>query len=546
MLFLCAWLLFVKASVAAEGQEYDPMYSLQTMNMAMMSIYRIVHLEDRVVMDQEYDAILSNFSYGNVANDPAVVGVFKEIMKTITEEKLNKDEQAFLRDTYDKKLNEALKDSLSTGGIPGILGTTLVSFGSSYFNYQRSYESYEKDLGKNLFQLKKEKARRINELRALLVDAFWSVLRKYDLSDSYRRTEKTIESLLDAVADPDIDRALRKFERIQAGFEAYPPFWYYYGKAAQGKGDAALAIRCYDRFEASQKKILRKDPFYAEVCKGKILLLSAAAKDEIRRYLLLLLENSLPEDWSNITFAALQYRLLGENEKAKKLLQQNIDNGYDIQLHAYMLEKIESGEDDLSRTVADYFGETDPRYAFEVVRNRAEQGNPVEQNRLGMMYLGGRGVKQNTKEAAFWYGRAAEQNYVWGFYNLGLLYARGQGVRKNREEAQGYFVKALPELQQGAEAGNSDAQYALGNMYYRGFGVERNYETAVLWFEKSAAQNRVAALYALGMAYQEGRGVPKDKKKAKEWLKKAADQGSKEARKELNPDWWSPDYWWPW
>lgn len=535
------------APVSASEAEYDSMYSLQALNMAMMSLYRIVHLEDRVVLDQEYEAILSNFSYGNVANDPAVVGVFREIMKTITEAKLNGDEAAFLQKTYDRKLNEALKDSLSGGGgIPGVLSTTLMSFGNSYFSYQRSRGSYASDLDRSLRQLKKDKARSINELRTTLVDAFWGVLRKYGLSDSLRLTEKTIEALLDAVDDPDIDRSLRKFERIRDAFEAYPPFWCYYGRTAQTKGDAKLALVCYGRFEALHREILRKDPFLAEVCKGKILLSDSASKDEIRHYLGVILENSLPEDWVNLTFAALQYRALGDAARAQELLQQNVDNGYDVRLNAYMLERIRAGDADLSRSVADYFGEKDPGYAFEVVRNRAEQGDPQEQNHLGMLYLGGRGVKQSVREAALWYDRSAKQDYVWGEYNLGLLYARGQGVRKDRDEAEKYFKRAFPEMQSAAEAGNPDAQYALGNMYYRGYGVERNYGTAVRWFEKSAAQDRVAAQYALGMAYQEGRGVSKDKKKAKEWLQKAAEHGSREAKKELDPDWWTPAYWWPW
>lgn len=529
-----------------QSASYDPMYTLQAMNMAMVSLYKIAHFSDRVVLDQEYSEILSNFSYGDVKNDPAVVAVFKKILDTITEQKLATQEINLIQKLYARKTSVALQDSLVTATTKTALPNTLFTFGSLYFNYFKTRETYAQELGRDLFRMEKEQTQTLNALRAALFDAFWSTLRLYNLPDSLRLTEKTIEQLLDAVSDPDIDRSLRKFENISADFEGYPPFWSEYGKIAQEKGLHDLALRCYAQYENQHRKILREDPFYAEVCKGRILLTPPSDRKEIEQLLALLLANTSPEDWTNRTFAALQYAALDNVPAAQECLQRNIDLGYNVDLHTHILEALESGSLDIPKALLDYFRETDPDYVFRTALVRAEQGDPSEQSLLGTLYYQGSGVKQNTKEAVKWYQRSAEQNYVWGKYNLGLLYAKGQGVPKNKETANRYLQAALPELQEKAKSGNMDAQYALGDMYYHAYGVKRDYKSAAKWLEMAALQGHAPAQSALGNLYLEGLGVKKDRKKANEWFQKAAKQGNRQAQKKLKVSPWSPAYWWPW
>ncbi len=68
-------------------------------------------------------------------------------------------------------------------------------------------------------------------------------------------------------------------------------------------------------------------------------------------------------------------------------------------------------------------------------RPLAEQGDPIAQFNLGLLYLDGHGVPQNPVEAANWFRRAAEQDYTQAQHNLGAMYGSGQGVKRDLIQA---------------------------------------------------------------------------------------------------------------
>ena len=49
---------------------------------------------------------------------------------------------------------------------------------------------------------------------------------------------------------------------------------------------------------------------------------------------------------------------------------------------------------------------------------RAQGGDPISQNKLGVMYRRGDGVPQNNKAALYWYTQAAEQGHAQAQKNL--------------------------------------------------------------------------------------------------------------------------------
>ena len=61
-------------------------------------------------------------------------------------------------------------------------------------------------------------------------------------------------------------------------------------------------------------------------------------------------------------------------------------------------------------------------------RKAAEQGFAQAQLALGNMYMKGRGVAQDYKEAAKWYRQAAEQRFAAAQCSLGRMYENGWGV----------------------------------------------------------------------------------------------------------------------
>src|ERR1035438_6747208 len=73
--------------------------------------------------------------------------------------------------------------------------------------------------------------------------------------------------------------------------------------------------------------------------------------------------------------------------------------------------------------------------AFKELLPIANQGDPVAQMVLGVMFDQGRGVPQDYKEAVKWYRLAAEQGNAAAQFDLGTMSAQGRGVPQDDKEA---------------------------------------------------------------------------------------------------------------
>jgi TPR repeat protein len=69
----------------------------------------------------------------------------------------------------------------------------------------------------------------------------------------------------------------------------------------------------------------------------------------------------------------------------------------------------------------------------------ANRGHMLAQHGLSLMYYIGQGVKQDFKEAAKWYRKAADQGDAEAQSNLGTMYKDGLGVKQNFKEAVKWY-----------------------------------------------------------------------------------------------------------
>ncbi|MFT4719643.1 MAG: TPR repeat protein [Candidatus Azotimanducaceae bacterium] len=179
-------------------------------------------------------------------------------------------------------------------------------------------------------------------------------------------------------------------------------------------------------------------------------------------------------------------------------------------------------------TTADRFAQPAPApmiesEEFRDAQRTAQQGDPVAQTNLGVMYEMGQGVTQNEPEAVVWYRKAADQGYAKAQYYLGINYRDGIGVTQNNTEAMKWYRKATDQ-------GYAPAQHNLAFMYESGKGVTQNYTEAVKWYRKAADQDYAEAQTNLGVMYEMGRGVTQDEAEAVAWYRKAADHGYAKAQ----------------
>ena len=164
----------------------------------------------------------------------------------------------------------------------------------------------------------------------------------------------------------------------------------------------------------------------------------------------------------------------------------------------------------------------DSKQAALWLQKSAEQGNIIAQVELGVVF----DKMQDYAQALVWYRKAAEQGNARAEFNLGLAYQDGEAVPKDMAQAIAWFRKA-------ADHGDAIAQLNLGAVYENGVGVPPDYLKAADWYRKAAEQGLAEAQYGLGFLYHNGNGVPKDDIQGTTWMLKAAEQGETKAQYNL-------------
>lgn len=96
------------------------------------------------------------------------------------------------------------------------------------------------------------------------------------------------------------------------------------------------------------------------------------------------------------------------------------------------------------------YNQGDYKTALKLLKPFAEQGAPLAQYNLGMLYDQGHGVTQDVKQTIKWYKLAAQKGYVHSQLRLGGMYALGQGTKLNYIQAYIWF--SIAELNGNEEA----------------------------------------------------------------------------------------------
>lgn len=145
----------------------------------------------------------------------------------------------------------------------------------------------------------------------------------------------------------------------------------------------------------------------------------------------------------------------------------------------------------------------------------ASQGNHHAQFFLAKRLQKGEGLPQDSKTAAYWYGRAAADNIAPAQLNLGIMYLKGEGVPSDRAQARSWLEKA-------AQLGDNRASYALAVLDEKDSRLVDAYK----WYElssreamlddniKNRAKNKIGQL-ALNLSSQE---IETAKRSANAWF----------------------------
>ena len=149
-LLLAALLCEAMPAVPAQAQEdYDPLNTMLTLNMAIVSVHRIVKTKDRIVLEQEYQNIINNLSLGKIAPDSDLIYLYEELMDVMTQKLLNDKQMERFRKRYAQREKRQFVRALSGiraygGSLTSFMGSLAVSCVSAYLKKPRYRASHRR------------------------------------------------------------------------------------------------------------------------------------------------------------------------------------------------------------------------------------------------------------------------------------------------------------------------------------------------------------------------------------------------------------------
>ena len=346
------------AAQEEEDKEYDPLYTMQALNMAIVTVHTIVSSGDRVVLTQEYDKIKDKLQLGNIKSDASIRRIYTTLMDAITEKKINQKTRSRLEAKYNRKEQKAMIGALSGirayGADPwSFLGSLAISCVSQYFAYQDNKEELKNELEDSEWVLEEKDIRTYNKLQTELLNASWKLHDQYHLPDDYRLTQDSLDEYYKAISSSDVEKRLRILKRKESDFKVYPPYWMYRAKAAQDCNNIEEAKMSYDKFDEVWRPVLRKDPYKQIVLKYRIteqIKNKPIDKERINALLKDLREYTNDNDWSNNIFIGLVYYYIQEKDKGIDSVLANIDSEYETELSEEIIKQMKKGNLDFSNT----------------------------------------------------------------------------------------------------------------------------------------------------------------------------------------------------
>ncbi|MBR0185151.1 MAG: SEL1-like repeat protein [Synergistaceae bacterium] len=110
---LTALIVFLALTFPASAQDYDPQHTMLALNMAIVSVHRILTTESRAVLEEEYSNIINNLSLGNIESDRDMTELYRDMLGTITRKRVSEGDSRRLKSYYDTAKQRLIAYALS-------------------------------------------------------------------------------------------------------------------------------------------------------------------------------------------------------------------------------------------------------------------------------------------------------------------------------------------------------------------------------------------------------------------------------------------------
>ena len=149
----------------------------------------------------------------------------------------------------------------------------------------------------------------------------------------------------------------------------------------------------------------------------------------------------------------------------------------------------------------------------------AENGSRAAQMELAWSYETGAYGMVDYREAANWYGRAAERGDQQAQYSLALMCLEGDRISKDE-------VAGRKWLEAAAAGGMDRAMNTIGAAHVHGlYGYPKDPSVAIRWYRTAIERGNTEAKFRLGVLYLDGEVVARDVATGLQLLNEARDEG---------------------
>ena len=93
--------VFVCQAVPSCAADYDPQHTMLALNMAIVSVHRILTTQSRAVLEEEYTNIINNLSLGNIESDRDMTELYRDMLGIISRKRISEGDSKRLKSYYD-------------------------------------------------------------------------------------------------------------------------------------------------------------------------------------------------------------------------------------------------------------------------------------------------------------------------------------------------------------------------------------------------------------------------------------------------------------
>ena len=332
------------------------------LNYCNFSLSKIIGYNDRIILDEEYHAIINNINLNKIEDDETFE-IIKMLLDTIFEFTLDEKERDEIETIYSKKteklLHSTLKDSMSLvvkSGVPTDpikLASSLISATKgctgAYADYRDNMEAYKEQLDDDFWELDKKALTAIHEAHKSFLTTFRTILKRYNAPDEWRLTSRQFEDYVSFVKEQDEEKRYRILTRPEqeSNLRYFNLYWYLRATTASKLGKDNDVNFSFNKFMELYQGFFRDDIFYSS-----ILMVESSTKDysenkdKLKAEIRTILDND-KNNWEKKMFAVgmfLKYEMYSD---AILYLQANIDDNNAVSLSRKLLSDALNRENDI-------------------------------------------------------------------------------------------------------------------------------------------------------------------------------------------------------